>query len=147
MIIRAARVNDYDAILDLLKYLNPDDPTPSADLGKSTYSQILKTDNLTILVAEQDQVIVGTCYLNVIPNLTRNCSPYAIIENVVSHCEYRRQGIGQALIKHALESAEEKGCYKVMLLTGRDQNVHEFYNSCGMQSGKKTAFIARFDNL
>ena len=147
VIIRTAIESDHDAVLDLLQYLNPDDPPVPDKVSRKTYSQILEADNFTIAVAEIDQVIVGTCYLNVIPNLTRNCSPYGLIENVVSHPDYRRQGIGQALIKHALALAYEKDCYKVMLLTGRDENVHQFYESCDMKSGKKTAFIARFDDF
>ena len=147
MIIRTATDNDHEAIVNLLQHLNPNDPAIAASVSLSIYTQILDSDNFTLTVAEKDQLVVGTCYLNVIPNLTRGCSPYAIIENVVSHPDFRRQGIGKALIQHAIELAGEQGCYKVMLLTGRDENVHQFYESCGMKGGKKTAFIKRFDNL
>lgn len=147
MLIRTATQDDHDAVLDLMVHLNPDDPELSASTSHSVFSQILDSDSFTITVAVQDDSIVGTCYLNVIPNLTRRAAPYAVIENVVTHPDFRRRGIGKALITNALEDAKNQGCYKVMLLTGRDQKVQEFYTSCGMNSGTKTAFIMRFDNL
>lgn len=147
MLVRTATEEDYDAVLELMLFLNPDDPKVSDTISHSLFSQILDSDSFTLTVAEKNNLVIGTCYLNVIPNLTRNVSPYAVIENVVTHPEFRRLGVGNALISNALESAKNQGCYKVMLLTGRDQEVQDFYESCGMKSGTKTAFIVRFDNL
>ena len=61
---------------------------------------------------------ITSCVLTIIPNLTRGGRPYALVENVVTHAEYRRQGIGTRLLHAALQSAWERGCYKVMLSTG-----------------------------
>ena len=63
---------------------------------------------------------------------------------MVTHPDFRHQGIGKALISHALKFAKTDGCYKVMLLTGGDQDVLDFYKSCGMKSGVKTAFVERW---
>ena len=145
MLVREAIEDDYGAVLELMRHLNPEDPEIPESISHSLFSKILKSDSFKITVAEIDNETVGTCYLNIIPNLTRQASPYAVIENVVTHPDFRRQGVGHALISNAVNSAKYKGCYKVMLLTGRDENVHEFYESCGMTSGAKTAFLVRFD--
>jgi N-acetylglutamate synthase-like GNAT family acetyltransferase len=145
MLVRTATEGDCGVVQNLLKYLNPEDSEISEVEFRSLFSQILKSDSFIITVAELHNSVVGTCYLNIIPNLTRSASSYAVIENVVSHPDIRRQGIGSALISNALEIAKGKGCYKVMLLTGRDKEVQKFYESCGMESGTKTAFIVRFD--
>ena len=146
MQVRLARAEDHDSVIMLMQQLSPDDPKLSESVSRSVYSRILESDGLSIMVAEKDNTIVGTCYLNVIPNLTRGASPYAIIENVVTHCDHRRTGIGSALMSNALEYAQQQGCYKVMLLTGGGQEALSFYESCGMQSGTKTAFVVRYDN-
>ena len=67
-----------------------------------------------------------------------------MIENVVTHPDYRNRGIGTRLLKRAQEIAKEKGCYKVVLLTGR-KNVIPFYEKAGFVKGLKTGFIIRFD--
>ena len=76
--------------------------------------------------------------------MTRNVSPYCVIENVVTEQALRNQGYGKAIIKHALEFAWSHGCYKVMLQTGsRRESTHNFYKSCGFSADDKFAFVAR----
>ena len=145
MLVRAATRDDHDAVLDLMHYLNPDDPPIPDSASPTVFAEILESHSFSIIVVEKYNTIVGTCYLNRIPNLTRCASPYAIIENVVVHPDYRRQGIGNAVMSYALDLAKNAGCYKAMLLTGRNPNVHEFYTACGLQSGAKTAFVVRWD--
>jgi GNAT superfamily N-acetyltransferase len=80
--------------------------------------------------------------LAIVPNLTRGCRSYALIENVVTHADYRRRGFGTAIVKHAMELAWEAGCYKAMLLTGsRRPETHRFYQQCGLVANK-TGFVA-----
>ena len=145
MQLRDAVIDDQAAILKLLQFLNPTDPKLSETTAKSVFTEILSSRYFTILVAETTPgTIVGTCYLNVIPNLTRNAAPYAVIENVVTDPDYRRQGIGKTLMESAIQRAFDEGCYKVMLLTGRDDHgVVPFYNACGMNGSSKKAFIVR----
>ena len=87
--------------------------------------------------------LVSTGTLTIIPNLTRNARPYGLIENVVTHPDFRRQGIATELLRHALQTAWAQDCYKVMLLTGRkDEATLRFYEKCGFQAGVKTGFVA-----
>jgi len=144
MLVRAATLEDHDRVMELMCFLQPNDPKLSEAESQSIFSEIVNSRRFIILVAEKHKCIASTCYINIIPNLTRHAAPYAVIENVVTHPDFRRQGIGKALMTHALELAKTVGCYKVMLLTGGDQDVLEFYKSCGMKSGVKTAFIERW---
>ena len=144
MQVRVATSKDLDAVLALMRFLNPDDPKLPESSSQSVFKEILESPNFTITLAEIDSEVVGSCYINIIPNLTRAAAPYAVIENVVTHPQFRRQGIGRTLISHAMEQAKSAGCYKVMLLTGGDPDVQNFYQSCGMTSNTKTAFIKRW---
>ena len=90
--------------------------------------------------------LVGPCYLNVVPNLTRGARPDALVENVVTYVHYRDHRVGQALMKHATTFAREAGRYKAMFMTGRnDEAVHSFYQKCGFSAGQKSAYIERWD--
>ena len=143
MHVREARNGDYDAVMDLMRQLNPDDP-PFSEAERRTFSQILQSGHLQLIVAEIKGALVGSCYLNLIPNLTRGARPYAVIENVIIDTHSRQRGIGQALIDHALRMAWAKDCYKVMLLSGRsDSAVHAFYRKCGFDPDSKQAYIRR----
>ena len=91
-----------------------------------------------------NDALISSCTITVIPNLTRGCKPYGVIENVVTHAGHRNLGYGKALLAHALAHAWSIGCYKVMLLTGRkDQSTLQFYQSAGFDPYDKQAFIAR----
>ena len=90
--------------------------------------------------------LVSSCNLAVIPNLTRGCRPYGVIENAVMNQEHRKQGLGKAILAHALDRAWKAGCYKVMLLTGRkDQATLNLYQSASFDPNGKQAFIAKSD--
>lgn len=123
--------------------LNPDDPELQG--GREIHDQweaILSDESVDVIVVEHDDRLVASCILAVIPNLTRNARPFGVIENVITHEEYREQGFGTRCLQAATEMAEERDCYKIMLLTGSDKAwKHEFYEKCGFDKEAKTGFV------
>lgn len=98
---------------------------------------------MTILLIDRADHLAATAYLNVIPNLTRSASPYAVIENVVVDEQLRGSGIGKHIMAETLQAAWNAGCYKAMLLTGsRRESTHGFYRACGFADDAKTAYVA-----
>lgn len=143
--IRPAKESDLESLLSLYSALNSDDDLLQADLVREKYAAILAHPGLTIFMALDGDMPVATASLVVIPNLTRGGRPYALIENVVSAASHRGQGFGKAAVCHAIQAAWEAGCYKAMLLTGRqDPGVHRFYEACGFVQNK-TGFQIRRD--
>ncbi|MAY03837.1 MAG: GNAT family N-acetyltransferase [Gammaproteobacteria bacterium] len=143
MKIRSAKKNDYEQLLNLLRQLNPDDPEASF-LERQAFDEIVDSKNLELIVAEDEGVLLSSCYLNVVPNITRGGRPYAIIENVITDSNYRNRGLGERVIKMALEKAWIANCYKVMLMSGRkDPAVHAFYQKCGFSADEKQAYVQR----
>jgi GNAT superfamily N-acetyltransferase len=142
--IRAIRRDELPALLDLYRYLVPDDlPLPEETILWEHWDRILADTNLHTLVAEIDGQIVSTCTLAIILNLTRGTRPYGLIEHVVTHLDYRRRGIATQVLRHTLAIAWEQGCYKVMLLTSsKSEDTYRFYENAGFKRGVKTGFIA-----
>ena len=145
--IREAKPEDFDRVMELYAQLHPNDPAVEDGSDRRVYDEILATPNLHLFVLEDDEgTLNATCYLNFIPNITRQVSPYCVIENVVTEASLRNQGLGKEIIRHALQFAWNRGCYKAMLQTGsKRESTHNFYKSCGFSANDKFAFVARPD--
>jgi GNAT superfamily N-acetyltransferase len=135
--------DDLDALLALYRHLHSDDEPVPNSVG-SVWAEIVRDPSQIYLGAFVGDRLVSACNAAVIPNLTRGARPYAIVENVVTHADYRRRGIGAALMRELLGRCWARGCYKVMLMSGASrQNIHEFYVSLGFDKTAKQAFIAK----
>ena len=65
-----------------------------------------------------------------------------IIENVVTHKDYRAKGYATQCLDYAKQIAVQENCYKMMLLTGsKKEATIKFYERAGYNSSDKTAFI------
>jgi GNAT superfamily N-acetyltransferase len=143
-LFREAGPDDFDDILRLYRQLQPEDPVLHDGSDAAAFTQILRSPGLHLFVLEADGAVVATTYLNIIPNLTRSASPYAVIENVVVEETLRGTGLGKQIMAGTLRAAWDAGCYKAMLQTGsRTPATHRFYRSCGFSPDAKTAYLAR----
>lgn len=145
MEIRPLRLDDLDPLLALFAQLNPRDaPLPPRADTESIWRDLLRMPGCTVFGGFADSALIATCTLVVVPNLTRGGRPWGVIENVVTHEAWRRQGHGRRLLAHALEHAWALGCYKVMLQTGRrDDATIRFYAGAGFDPHEKQSFVAR----
>lgn len=142
--IRSATPADFDSIGRLYRQLQPDDPLVDQLTHAAVFEEILQRPGMDLLVLEVDGDVVGTTYLNVIPNLTRGARPYAVIENVVIEERLRGTGLGRRLMDATLARAWNEGCYKVMLMTGsKNPDTHAFYRASGFSPDAKQAYLAR----
>jgi GNAT superfamily N-acetyltransferase len=141
---REVGLGDFKSVMGLYRQLHPQDPVLRDGVEAAVFEQIVATPGLRIFVLEVDGVVVATTYLNVIPNLTRSASPYAVIENVVVDEARRGQGLGKQVMAGTLAAAWDAGCYKAMLMTGsRRPSTLAFYQACGFSPDAKSAFLAR----
>lgn len=142
-VIRKAAAEHLPSILELYAQLSVTDQLPSTEEASATWARMLSNEMMSVHIAELEGRAVATCVLVVVPNLTRNMRPFAVIENVVTEKGLRGSGLGKRVVQAAVEQAWAEGCYKVMLLTGRkDEAVLGFYEACGFSRGK-TAFEVR----
>lgn len=140
--VREIFENELNQLLELYLHLHEDSvPAMSEHLSK-TWQTIIQDKNHHIIVNIVDGKIVSSCVCVVIPNLTRNVRPYAFVENVVTHKDYRAKGYATECLNFAKQIAKAKNCYKMMLLTGsKKESTKKFYECAGFNSSDKTAFI------
>lgn len=144
--IREADKNDLNEILQLYLYLHEERVPEYTEHLSNTWDMIINDANHHLIVCEADGKIVASCVCVIIPNLTRSVRPYAFVENVVTHGEYRNKGYATACLNYAKKIAEDDHCYKMMLLTGsKEESTLDFYRNAGYNSSDKTAFIQWID--
>ena len=140
--VREIRENELSKILELYLHLHEKSIPQMTKQLERTWNTIIQDKNHHIIVKEVDGKIVSSCVCVIIPNLTRNVRPYAFIENVVTHSDYRGRGYATECLNYAKHVAEKENCYKMMLLTGSKQDkTLNFYSNAGYNSADKTAFI------
>jgi GNAT superfamily N-acetyltransferase len=123
-------------------YLHEDSIPNQDEHLENTWKQIMEDKNHHLIVNEIDGKIVSSCVCVIIPNLTRNVRPYAFVENVVTHADYRKKGYASECLDYARTIAKKENCYKMMLLTGsKREETLRFYEKAGYNSKDKTAFV------
>ena len=144
--VREIDYNELNELLKLYLYLHEDTIPEMTEHLRNTWDTIIQDKNHHIIVNVVDDKIVSSCVCVIILNLSRNIRPYAFIENVVTHKDYRGRGYATQCLNYAKEIATKENCYKMMLLTGsKDEKTLRFYGDAGYNSADKTAFIQWLD--
>lgn len=133
--IRRATVDDVAAIVGLLvddeigatREL-PDDLTPYRDAFA-----IIDADHSELLaVTERDGEIVGTLQLSLLPGLSRKGALRAQVEGVRVAASARGLGLGETMMRWAIEEARKRGCVLVQLTSDKARvDAHRFYDRLG----------------
>lgn len=140
--IREITENDFDGLMKLYMQLHNNPMPEKTDDMLNIWNKILNEKDHHIIVAEEDGKIVSSCVCVIVPNLTHNQQPYALIENVITDVLYRNKGLATQCLEYAKELAIKENCYKLMLLTGsKKESTLNFYERAGYNRDDKTAFI------
>lgn len=133
--IRPANRDDMAAIVALLA----DDPLGRTREDPNDLSAYLAAfddmatqgGNVT-LVAEREGEVIGCLQLTIIPGLARRGAKRGQIEGVRVSAACRGLGIGERLIRHAIEAARAAGCTLVQLTSDNSRpDAHRFYERLG----------------
>lgn len=133
--LRAATAADVPAIVTLLA----DDPIGAAretpddrEPYDASFKAVAADPNQLLVVGERDGRIVATMQLTFIPGLSRRGTWRAQIEGVRVAAEERGSGLGEQLMRWAIEQARKRGCALVQLTSdARRTDAHRFYERLG----------------
>ncbi|MFC1948578.1 GNAT family N-acetyltransferase [Chloroflexota bacterium] len=137
-VIRPARESDIPRILELYRQLSlsaEPEQEPSLDNYRQVFNEISAFSGYELVVAEEQGEVIGTLVLLIVPNLSHNALPWAIVENMAVDERRRRQGTGKLLMDYAIARAREVGCYKIQLLSNKKRDeAHQFYRTLGFEA-------------
>lgn len=133
--IRRATAADLPAIVALLaddmiggSRESPDDLAPY----KRAFETIEADDREYLAVAERDGQVVATLQLSVLPGLSRRAALRAQIEGVRVAGSARGRGLGETLMRWAIDEARSRGCVLVQLTSDKARaDAHRFYERLG----------------
>lgn len=108
----------------------PEEPLPRA--YRDGLAEVLASPHNSILVAVEEGAVVGCLQLTIIPGVARLGMRRAQIEAVRVDRRCRGRGLGEALVRHAIQRAKEAGCRLVQLTTDKARgDAHRFYTRLG----------------
>lgn len=134
----------HEAFQRLMPQLSSTDPLPDVQ----HLERMLRSDNVTLLrarTAEGDSRIIGVLSLVIylVPSGMKGW-----IEDVVVDSEMRGRGIGEALIREALEIARARGA-KWVDLTSRPsrESANRLYRRIGFEQRETNVYRYRLESL
>lgn len=109
------------------------DPLP-ASYG-AAFAAIEASPGERLVVADLTGRVVGCLQLSVIPNLSHAGTPRGQIEGVRIAADLRGGGLGERLIRHAVDLARAAGCGMVQLTSDlRRTDAIRFYERLGFRN-------------
>jgi ribosomal protein S18 acetylase RimI-like enzyme len=135
--IRTARREDVPAIVALLaddplgrQRETNSDPLPPAYW--QAFDDVTAQTGNFLFVAERGGAVVGCLQLTIIPGLSRRGMKRGLIEAIRVGAACRGKGVGEELVRHAIEIARAEGCGLVQLTSDKSRHdAHRFYERIG----------------
>lgn len=137
--LRALHAGDTLAALALYNELTFGPQTAQS----AAFNAVIDHPGTTIFGAFADETLVAMLTLHLMPNVTWDARPYALIENVITTSTYRKRGIGKQLMRFAIQQAWAQNAFKIMLMTGTKRGAEGFYEAVGFSREDKTAMVLR----
>ena len=134
MEIRDAREDDLDAIAALLADdgLGRGREAPGDPAYAAAFRRMQNQPGNVYMLAIEDYQVIACLQYTVIHGLSRSGMSRAQIEGVRVHAEHRGRGLGETMMRAAIDRARADGCGLVQLTTDRSRDdAHRFYERLG----------------
>ena len=133
--IRKAEEADLADILALYAQPDIDDgQILPVNEAKKLFARFSDYPDYSLYVAVQGDKVVGSFALLIMHNLGHLGAPSGVVEDVVVAADLHGHGIGQAMMRFAIERCRDNDCYKVSLsANAKRSRAHAFYESLGFE--------------
>lgn len=132
--IRDCTESDLAAVIDLYAGSGLDDGVRmSLERARELFRRMMSYPNYRLLVAEADTgTVEGTYALLIMDNIAHEGRALSIVEQVAVSAASRGQGLGTAMMRHAMDESRKAGCYKLALSSNvKFEQAHRFYERLG----------------
>lgn len=135
--IREAQADDLEAIVrlheaDLLGGHGDTWAEAHRPAYEAAFAAIAASPHVTLYVAEEEGDVVGTFQLVISPGLTGRGALRASLESVQVRADRRSDGIGAALVAHAMAEARRARATSMELMSNKERcDAHRFYERLG----------------
>jgi GNAT superfamily N-acetyltransferase len=131
--VRDATDDDLPGVLHVLAESGIDGGQSfSLDEARLHLARTRQWPNFRLLIAELDGTIAGTYSLVIMDKLGKRGTPAGVVEDVAVLPAMQGQGIGRAMMAHAIAECRKAGCYKLALSSNvKREDAHRFYESLG----------------
>lgn len=100
----------------------------------AAFERITATPTETLYVAELDGAVVGTFQTTILTTLSGRGSSNLLIEAVQTREDMRGRGIGEAMMRFAIDLASVQGFSKLQLTSNKERiDAHRFYEQVGFE--------------
>ena len=134
VVVRRARIADLPDLLRLMaddaisRARESEDPAPY----EAAFARIDADPAQLLVVAAEEDELVGTLQLTVVPGLARAGALRGQLEAVRVRSDRRGRGVGEVLVRWAVDEARRRGCTMVQLTSDkRRTDAHRFYERLG----------------
>ena len=131
--IRVAGEDDIPAILALYAAAGFVGAGPLDEAAaREKLLRIASYPDYRIFVLEADGGVAGTYALLIMDNIAHGGAPLSIVEQVAVAPGRQGQGLGTAMMDHAMAESRARGCYKLQLSSNvKFTAAHAFYDKLG----------------
>lgn len=120
------------------------DEVSSLEKMRATFQRLKRNPNYILLVADQQNNLVGSVMGIICEELYGDCKPFMVVEDVIVDKRQRRLGIASSLMKELERCASENNCNYIIFVTESERTeAHRFYESIGYKSDAYKGFKKR----
>lgn len=111
------------------------------ELMETKFLKLSDNPNYIFINALEGNNLIGSVSGIICEELYGECKPFMVIENLIVDHEYKRKGIGKALMTEIEQRAIENDCYQIFLITHNDRlEAISFYESLGFNPNTHKGF-------
>jgi predicted N-acetyltransferase YhbS len=111
---------------------------------KETFRKITNDPNYIILIAREDNKIVGSVLGVICYELIGESTPFMVLEDVAVLKQYRRKGIARQLLQKIEDQARLKKCNMILFVSSiHREGAHKLYESLGYGMDKVNGYRKR----
>ena len=109
---------------------------------KKNWDCIFENPDYHLLYTADGDKVIGTMTCMLFRNPTGRGRDYMMIDNIIVHHDYRRNGVARNLLLDAQKFAKKKNCYKILIVSNRKfTGAQKFYLKQGFENKSSKVYI------